>query len=720
MSYTNRFVSLALLLVFSSACAELNDYAPVTGDIDRELPPVEIPSEGIETSLFEMLNLDYPGLEKVRQYYGQDEPGLAAAALLDYYRNRTNVTNPYVDLIAPTCTATEMNMADQALAVNGYRFYVRNFSEVKGENGSQDTYYSFAAKKDDGSVDGIINWEYVPDGVTDQEFRYQKHRHQWMEAQAKAYRVTRNEDYFANWKTVYQSWLNTYEFPGEDMKYPEPGGAENDVDYQWKGLQVAERVLSQINIFNYYVHSDNFSPEWLCRFLTMFAHQVELMRNNYYPTSNILITQAQAVATAGILMPEFRNAPEWAREGCEKLKENLDAQFLEDGVLAELDPSYHIAAISDFLEINKLVRVNGCTELLGEDFLAKLESAMTFVADITYPDYSIDNWNDTRSASYSKSVLLRNFRNYSAAFPENAYFKWQATEGASGAAPESLIASYPVAGYYMIRTGWQKNSSMVVVKNNANAYDNGAGAWHCQNDNGTFSFWHNGRNFLPDAGVYTYSTNSDRRRYAAAANHNTITLGTDNYPSGQQDVELLKCESDANNQLVVISHRIKDEINHRRAYFVVDGEFLVVVDDVYGGAQSNVTFNIHLLSSEKEPTVCPEEEKAAYTAFSDGNNLYVKTFAESEDNLTFAAVKTDYSNQLDQVSGQRAGYRLSVTKPESKSARFVTVLLPFGTSHGTVTAEFTDNADGVSALHPEGSAVRVCIDGTNYYLSYSL
>ena len=238
-----------------------------------------------------------------------------------------------------------------------------------------------------------------------------------MEPQAKLYRATRDERYFENWQTVYQSWLDFYEFPGENPGFPEPGGAENDVDYQWKGLQVAERVLSQINILSYYMCSDNLTPSWLSTVLTMFAHQVELIRNTYYPNSNIRVTQLQAVATAGILMPEFKNAETWASEACKLLKQELDNQFFDDGVLVELDPSYHIAAIADFINISTLADYNNCQNLIGNDFLTKLHKAMTFVADITYPDYSIDNWNDTRASSYSPSVLLRNFNLYSQTFP---------------------------------------------------------------------------------------------------------------------------------------------------------------------------------------------------------------------------------------------------------------------------------------------------------------
>lgn len=58
---------------------------------------------------------------------------------------------------------------------------------------------------------------------------------------------------------------------------------------------------------------------------------------NYYQSGNILISQYQAVATAGMLMPEFKNASTWATEGTQGLNESLDTQFNDDGVEYELD-----------------------------------------------------------------------------------------------------------------------------------------------------------------------------------------------------------------------------------------------------------------------------------------------------------------------------------------------------------------------------------------------
>lgn len=76
--------------------------------------------------------------------------------------------------------------------------------------------------------------------------------------------------------------------------------------------------------------------------------------------------------------------------------------------------------------------------------------------DIIYPDYTIDNFNDTRSASYTKNVLLRNLRQYSEMFPDDAEMKWMSTEGKQGTTPAGLVQIYDASGYYMLRSGWEK------------------------------------------------------------------------------------------------------------------------------------------------------------------------------------------------------------------------------------------------------------------------
>lgn len=47
---------------------------------------------------FQLLNLDYPGLQQVKEHYANGKFEDAAQALLAYYRNRTNIINPNIDI----------------------------------------------------------------------------------------------------------------------------------------------------------------------------------------------------------------------------------------------------------------------------------------------------------------------------------------------------------------------------------------------------------------------------------------------------------------------------------------------------------------------------------------------------------------------------------------------------------------------------------------------
>lgn len=50
-------------------------------------------AQELKSEVFSLLNLDYPGLEKVKALHQEGKDEDAAKALLDYYRARTNVKN---------------------------------------------------------------------------------------------------------------------------------------------------------------------------------------------------------------------------------------------------------------------------------------------------------------------------------------------------------------------------------------------------------------------------------------------------------------------------------------------------------------------------------------------------------------------------------------------------------------------------------------------------
>lgn len=76
----------------------------------------------------------------------------------------------------------------------------------------------------------------------------------------------------------------------------------------------------------------------------------------------------------------------------------------------------------------------------------------------------MDNFNDTRSARLSKSVLIKNFKRYVEMFPDNENMKWMATEGNEGEKPTYLTKAYKYSGYYILRNGWDAGSTMLILK----------------------------------------------------------------------------------------------------------------------------------------------------------------------------------------------------------------------------------------------------------------
>lgn len=663
-----------------------------------------------EKNFFDIINLNYPGLEKVKDFYELEDYESAKKELLNYFRNRKNIVNPNIDLGNTSISTYNKNIADQALE---YRFYIKDKYESL-ENGIE-IYFSF--KQDD-----KINWKFIPEKYKgDDEFVYQLHRHQWMIYQALAYNATKDEKYVKSWIEVYSDWLKTFPCPvGKVDKLKNP---------EWYGLQTAQRVVDQLDMVFYFINSENFTTEWLTVFFKALYESVESIRNNYYSSTNILITQVEAVFSAGILFPEFKKSTEWLSEGASKATEQVQKQFLDDGVHIEMTPGYHIEAVYASNKLYKMANMNGKINVFPTNYVQLLKNAARFVMDITYPDYSFDNFNDTGSSGWTKSVLLANFKRYMEMFPDDDEIRWMATEGKEGSKPTTNVQLYKTGGYYMLRSSWDKDAIMMVLKNNYNPQN----LVHCHPDNGTFSLYYKGKNFLPDAGFYSYGgddqSNNDRKTYMSTIMHNTLTKNCETIANGQMKGKFLKYENKDNIDVLITENQSYGDLNHRRSVFFVDKKFFVIVDEARGTTTKTVevTFNINLLKNLniKNDIVIDDDTKnykyGAYTKTTDNVNMYFKTFVNSTNKYTTKWSTNYYSNKQGEKSGQRKWYRVSVGNEPNKVLRFITVIHPF-----------TDEADRASlnidagfqeensVMQSDAMSAWVSVKGQRYELSYTL
>ena len=142
-------------------------------------------AQELRSEVFDLLNLDRPGLEKVKQDHLKGDDKAAAADLLEYYRGRKDICTPDIkDVKKVKINKEQQKWADDALQ---HTFFVHKGYQPSFNYGED------------------IDWKYWP--VQDNELRWQLHRHKWFTPMGYAYRVSGDEKYAKEWAFQYMDWI---------------------------------------------------------------------------------------------------------------------------------------------------------------------------------------------------------------------------------------------------------------------------------------------------------------------------------------------------------------------------------------------------------------------------------------------------------------------------------------------------------------------------------
>ena len=355
-------------------------------------------AQELKSEVFSLLNLDYPGLEKVKALHEEGKDEDAAKALLDYYRARTDVKSPDIDLQNLKISKQEQKWADDGLE---HTFFVH-----KGYQPS----YNYG--KD-------INWQYWP--VKDNELRWQLHRHKWFTPMGKAYRISGDEKYAKEWAFQYIDWIKKNPLTKMEKEHYElvsagevKGNAEN-VRFAWRPLEVSNRLQDQTSQFLLFLPSSSFTPDFLTEFLVNYHKHAVHILNNYSDQGNHLLFEAQRMIYAGAFFPEFKEAAAWRKSGIDILNREIHVQVYEDGGQFELDPHYHLAAINIFCKALRMADVNGFRNEFPQGYLDTIESMITFYSNICFPDYSNPCFSDAKLGD--KPAEINNYHYCSICIP---------------------------------------------------------------------------------------------------------------------------------------------------------------------------------------------------------------------------------------------------------------------------------------------------------------
>lgn len=616
-------------------------------------------AQELQKEVFDVLNLNYPGLEKVKELHVAGKDTEAAAALLDYYRNRTAVKHPDIDAKKAKISAEEQKWADDGLK---HIFFVHK--------GYQPSYFY----GDD------INWEYWP--VQDNELRWQLHRHKWWTPMGKAFRVSDDEKYAKEWVYQYLDWIKKNPLIIADKAQKKTMSAEEkkaleNVRFAWRPLEVSNRVQDQTDQFTYFLSSKYFTPEFLTAFLLNYHKHATHILNNYSDQGNHLLFEAQRMIAAGAFFPEFSDAEKWRKSGIDILNKEIKVQVYNDGFQYELDPHYHLAAINIFYKAIQTADANGFKNEFPTSYLETVEKMIMATINYSFPNYQNPCFSDAKLDN--KDEMIKNYRNWSKVFPKNEQIRYMATDGKKGELPPYLSNRLATSGFCIFRNGWKLDATVMVLKAGPPAF------WHCQPDNGTFELYIKGRNFFPDAGSYVYAgseeVQKERDWFRQTMVHKTLTLNDANLDKADTKCLLW----DINNPMIqklVIENPSYTNLTHRRAVFFVDNAFFVIVDEAYGSATGKV--GVHYQLSEGKVSIDNKKQEAV-TLYDDNNNIAVKAFGAKHMEMVEEIGWVSYAYRQ---KNKRTAFVYQINKENNEPARFITVIVRTEAGAPTIKAKF--------------------------------
>ncbi len=644
-------------------------------------------AQELKTEVFSLLNLDYPGLEKVKTLHNEGKDADAAKALLDYYRARTDVKTPDVNLKNIKISKTEQQWADDALQ---HTFFVHKGYQPSFNYGED------------------IDWRYWP--VKDNELRWQLHRHKWFTPMGKAYRVSGDEKYAEEWAKQYIDWIkknplvkidkSEYEMADDKLK----GDAEN-VRFAWRPLEVSNRLQDQTSQFQLFLPSPSFTPEFLTEFLVNYHKHAVHILGNYSDQGNHLLFEAQRMIYAGAFFPEFKDAQTWRKSGIDILNREINVQVYPDGGQFELDPHYHLAAINIFCKALRIADMNGFRGEFPQSYLDTVENMIVFYMNVSFPDYTNPCFSDAKLTT--KREMIKNYKDWHKLFPENKAILWFATEGKKGELPAYLSKGFLKSGFFVFRNSWGTDAAQMVVKAGPKGF------WHCQPDNGTFELWFNGKKLFADSGSYVYAGKGEvmewRNWFRQTRVHNTLTLNDKNLETTESVTKLWQPEGDV--QVLVTENPGYKNLKHRRSVFFVDNAYFVIVDEAVGNAKGVV--NLHF-QMPKGKVANSREDMTFVTQFENGSNMKLQCFGP--DGMTMKKeegwLSTAYRKKV-----KRMNVSFNVRKDREDAVRYITIIYPVKDSADApeMSAKFKNRK-----FDENGLEIEVKVGGKKRTLKYTL
>jgi hypothetical protein len=374
-------------------------------------------------------------------------------------------------------------------------------------------------------------------GGGDPKVVWELNRHAHFITMGQAYWLT-NEDRFAEgFRNQLSAWIDA-----------NPVG----IGINWaSSLEVGLRSIAWLWAAQMFADSGALTPDFFTRMLKSLiehARHIETCLSYNFSPDTRLTGEALGLFYLGVALPEMIRASGWRDLGLRILLEQAGKQVREDGVYFEQSSYYHRYIADFFTHMFALARANDIgidresEPTLNQNLAAMLDHLMW----ITRPDGTSPLFGDDDGGRLIKlaSRAANDFRDtlaIGAALFSRGDWKYVA-----GAAPAEMLwalgpegverydrlnseppretsREFRPSGYFVMRDGWQRDSSFVLIDCGPHGAEIGCG--HAHSDALSIEFASRGVTWIVDPGTYVYAANAKTRdEFRSTAAHNTVTV----------------------------------------------------------------------------------------------------------------------------------------------------------------------------------------------------
>lgn len=539
---------------------------------------------------------------------------------------------------------------------------------------------------------GDMDWEWDPPG--DIEWVAGMYRFPWVRPLAVAFALTGEARYPRAFVELVSDWVRKHPLETWTRTHPMYTFWEG---FAWLDIQTGIRASNLCDAFPFLVHADAFTPEFLAILLaSLHDHERKTLLIPLKRPHNKTVFELKGFAKIAAGFPEYAESRSWREHAVDRLGALVREQVTPDGVQREWSFGYHVAVVTDALDIWEALAVPEPARHRG--VLDDLTRMMDYAFAMTTPELGCPMFGDAPRVGPPspdrRTWAYAGFLERATEFTGDA--KYCALARLDHAAlPPPASAAFADAGMVVFRDGWGTDQLYCPFHCSPPGVSS-----HDQPDNGTFELYANGRWLMPDSGFYTYGHDDEKRSWHRQTRvHQTMTVDrADTSIAGR----LVCWSSGTHGDAVVLENQSYPDLLHRRTVWFVARKWLVLLDEAAGDCPGAVELHFQLAAGGVETDA---ETSSAWTCFPD-TNVLVWQGPESRTSLL-----VERGWHAWEYGSREERFALAFRASSPAPAAFVTLVAPFpGTRPPAVRLE------RVEGVEPGNVAVRAEVNGEGYLL----